>query len=113
MKKDRITREKEMLPEMVKIYCHGVHKSKKGTLCKDCQELTDYALFRLDHCRWGNDKNFCSQCPCHCYKPDMRSNIKEVMRYSGPRIMFYHPLVGTIHGIETIKGVIKAKKKSK
>ena len=82
MKKDRITREKEMLPEMVKIYCHGVHKSKKGTLCKDCQELTDYALFRLDHCRWGNDKNFCSQCPCHCYKPDMRSKIKEVMRYS-------------------------------
>ena len=36
-----------------------------------------------------------------------------VMRYSGPRIMLYHPLVGTIHGIETIKGVIKAKKKSK
>lgn len=26
--KDRITREKEMLPEMVKIYCHGVHKTK-------------------------------------------------------------------------------------
>ncbi|MFR6299038.1 MAG: nitrous oxide-stimulated promoter family protein [Acutalibacteraceae bacterium] len=37
---------------------------------------------RLDHCRWGNDKNFCSQCPCHCYKPDMRVKIKEVMRYS-------------------------------
>ena len=41
MKKDRITREKEMLPEMVKIYCHGVHKSKKGTLCKDCQFRND------------------------------------------------------------------------
>lgn len=26
--------------------------------------------------------------------------------------MFYHPLVGTIHGIETIKGVIKAKRKA-
>lgn len=25
--KDRITREKEMLPEMVKIYCHGDRKS--------------------------------------------------------------------------------------
>lgn len=24
--------------------------------------------------------------------------------------MLYHPLVGTIHGIETIKGVIKVKK---
>lgn len=60
MKKDRITREKEMLPEMVKIYCHGVNKTKKGELCIECQELTDYALFRLDHCRWGNEKNFCS-----------------------------------------------------
>jgi hypothetical protein len=27
--------------------------------------------------------------------------------------MLYHPLVGTIHGIETLKGIIKAKKKSK
>ena len=89
--KDRITREKEMLPEMVKIYCHGVHN-------------------RLDHCRWGNEKNFCSQCPCHCYKPAMREKIRAVMRYSGPRIMLYHPLVGSLHAFETVKGVIKAKK---
>ena len=51
--KDRITREKEMLPEMVKIYCHGVHKTKRGELCPECRELCDYALYRLDHCRWG------------------------------------------------------------
>ena len=80
MKKDRITREKEMLPEMVKIYCHGVNKTKKSELCIECQELTDYALFRLDHCRWGNEKNFCSQCPCHCYKPGMKEKIRAVMR---------------------------------
>ena len=91
--KDRITREKEMLPEMVKIYCHGVHKTKRGELC-----------------RWGNEKNFCSQCPCHCYKPAMREKIRAVMRYSGPRIMLYHPLVGSLHAFETVKGVIKAKK---
>ncbi len=34
--KDRITREKEMLPEMVKIYCHGVHKTKRGDLWCEC-----------------------------------------------------------------------------
>ena len=45
--KDRITREKEMLPEMVKIYCHGVHKTKRGELCPECRELCDYALYRL------------------------------------------------------------------
>ena len=108
--KDRITREKEMLPEMVKIYCHGVHKTKRGELCPKCRELCDYALYRLDHCRWGNGKNFCSQCPCHCYNPAMREKIRAVMRYSGPRIMLYHPLVGSLHAFETVKGVIKAKK---
>lgn len=108
--KDRITREKEMLPEMVKIYCHGVHKTKRGELCPECSELCAYALYRLDHCRWGNEKNFCSQCPCHCYKPAMREKIRAVMRYSGPRIMLYHPLVGSLHAFETVKGVIKAKK---
>ena len=44
--KDRTTREKEMLPEMVKIYCHGVHKTKRGELCPECRELCDYALYR-------------------------------------------------------------------
>jgi len=109
-KKDRITREKEMLPEMIKIYCRGVHKTKRGELCPECSELCDYALYRLDHCRWGNEKNFCSQCPCHCYKPAMREKIRAVMRYSGPRIMLRHPLVGSLHAFETLKGVIKAKR---
>lgn len=39
MKKDRITREKEMLPEMVKIYCHGVHKSKKVLFARTAKNL--------------------------------------------------------------------------
>lgn len=37
--KDRITREKEMLPEMVKIYCHGVHKSKKVLFARTAKNL--------------------------------------------------------------------------
>ena len=110
MKKDRIMREKEMFPEMIKLYCHGVHKAKKGSLCPECSELCAYALNRLDHCRWGNDKNFCSQCPCHCYKPDMREKIRAVMRYSGLRILLYHPLIGSLHFVETVKGIIKKKK---
>lgn len=110
MKKERITREKEMLPEMIKIYCHGVHKTNRGELCKECSELCTYALNRLDHCRWGNNKNFCSQCPCHCYKPAMREKIRAVMRYAGPRIMFVHPLAGGLHAFETIKQKIRSKK---
>lgn len=113
MKKDRIAKEKKIVAEMVKIYCRGVHKTEKGRLCGDCRELVDYALARLDNCRWGNGKNFCSQCPCHCYKPDMRAKIKKVMRFSGPRIIFSHPIAGTAHAIATVKAVIGEKRKNR
>ena len=42
--------------------------------------------------------------------PPCAKKIRAVMRYSGPRIMLYHPLVGSLHAFETVKGVIKAKK---
>lgn len=113
MTKTRIEREKDMLPEMVRIYCHGNHHTKKGALCPDCQALCDYALARLDHCKFGNDKTFCSQCPVHCYKKDMREKIRDVMRYSGPRIMLYHPLVGSLHAFSTVAGVIQKKRSEK
>ncbi|HPZ00953.1 MAG TPA: nitrous oxide-stimulated promoter family protein [Clostridiales bacterium] len=109
MKKDRITREKEMFPKMALIYCHDNHGTKGKELCPACQELCDYALNRLDHCRWGNDKTFCSQCPCHCYRPDMRERVRELMRYTGPRLMLYHPLLCLLHGLGSLWGLLKKK----
>ncbi len=38
------------------------------------------------------EKTKCHKCPVHCYSQDMREKIREVMRFSGPRMMFYHPL---------------------
>ena len=113
MKKTRIQREKEMLPDMIAIYCHGNHHTKKGELCASCAALQDYALGRLQHCKFGNDKTFCSQCPVHCYKPDMRAQIKEVMKCAGPRTLFFHPIAGTAHAPSTMQGVIKAKKEKR
>ncbi len=113
MKKTRLEREKAILPKMIEIYCHGEHKSKKGTLCSECQQLKDYALARLEHCKFGNDKTFCSQCRIHCYKKDMREKIRRVMRYSGPRVMLYHPIAGTMHVFSTVSGIIKQKRENK
>ena len=31
------------------------------------------------------------RCPIHCYRPDMRSLMRQVMRYSGPRMLLRHP----------------------
>ena len=41
-------------------------------------------------------KSFCSACPVHCYSHEMREKVREVMRWSGPRMLLYHPLM-TLH----------------
>lgn len=52
---------------------------------------------RLEHCRYGVDKAACKNCPTHCYRPEMRQAIREVMRYSGPRMLIYAPWVAIKH----------------
>lgn len=96
-------KEKELIPEMIKKYCKGNHGSRKGELCEDCQALTEYALFRLEKCPFKENKQFCSFCTVHCYKADMREKIKEVMRYSGPRMIFTHPVFAVSHLVQMIK----------
>lgn len=75
---------------MIQDYCRGIHAQSE--LCPECRELNDYALERLRACPFGEGKTVCSRCPVHCYKPDMRRRIRVVMRYSGPRMMYRHPL---------------------
>jgi hypothetical protein len=96
-------KEKELIPVMIKKYCKGKHKSKCGELCDDCKALTEYALFRLEKCPFKVDKGFCSFCRIHCYKPEYRREIKEVMKYSGPRMIFTHPIFAMSHVVQMIK----------
>ena len=95
-------REKKTLKAMIRIYCRGTHATGRR-LCQDCTELQEYALARLDKCPFGASKGACSQCPIHCYKPDRREKIKTVMRYSGPRILFPHPMLSFYHFMDKQK----------
>ena len=74
----------------------GSHECQVGHggpgLCGECRELLEYSLARLEHCKFGNAKTKCHKCPVHCYRPDMREKIRIVMRFSGPRMLLYHPL---------------------
>ena len=45
-------------------------------------------------------KTFCSNCKVHCYRPDMRERIRAVMRFSGPRMLLYHPITGIRHFLD-------------
>ncbi len=92
---DKIEREKQTVAKMIRLYCR--HKEKNRTLCADCAELLDYAAVRLDNCRFGARKSSCRRCPVHCYRPDMKARIRDVMRWAAPRMLLYHPLATLRH----------------
>lgn len=95
MSRSRIEQEKRVVAQMIALYCR--HKEGNGTLCPHCKALLEYAHARLSHCRYGEGKPTCKQCPVHCYSPRMREQIRTVMRYAGPRMLFYHPCSSLKH----------------
>lgn len=103
-------KEKEVIPIMILKHCKAKHKNVRrekgvasGELCAECRELCDYALFRLEKCPFKVNKTFCSFCKIHCYKPEMRERIKAVMKYSGPRMLWTHPVFAFSHVSQMIK----------
>ena len=95
-------REKRMVSQMILLYCRKNHNTPGG-LCPQCRKLDDYARARREHCPFMETKTFCSNCRVHCYRSEMREEIRKVMRFSGPRMIFYHPAAAIRHVIETQK----------
>ena len=102
---NRIEDEKRTVGVMIEMYCEAHHESGSSTLCKDCTSLLDYALTRIDICTFGIDKPSCEKCPVHCYKKEQREDIKKIMRYSGPRMLFSYPILTIKHLIRNRKTV--------
>ena len=73
---NKIEKEKQISELMIKLYCNKNHNTKK---------------------------TFCSSCETHCYKRDMAEQIRKVMRFSGPRMLLYHPITAIKHIIDTIR----------
>lgn len=101
--------EKATVGSMIEIYCHGVHKTKRGTLCDACTKLRDYADLRTEKCPFMETKTFCSACKVHCYSKEMQNEIKQVMRYAGPRMLFVHPVLALRHVKVTLENKRKAR----
>ena len=95
-------REKRMVSQMIALYCRKKHHTR-GDLCPQCAALDAYAKMRADKCPFMETKTFCSNCRIHCYKPDMRAKIREVMRFAGPRMILHHPVSAIRHVVETRK----------
>lgn len=98
-----IEREKKTVSFMIGLYCQKKHHYPKNKLCNECNELKQYALQRLTTCRFGEQKSTCEKCPEHCYRKDYQQKIKHVMRFSGPRMLLYHPILAINHLYKNLK----------
>lgn len=75
---------------MIHLYCQHHHDI-------DEKALSQYAISRIEKCPMMETKTFCSQCSIHCNQKEKQEEIKKVMRYSGPRMIIYHPILAIKH----------------
>jgi hypothetical protein len=97
--KGRLERELKTMSAMVHIFCRDHHHTGRR-LCPDCREFLDYAIIRLQRCRFGDEKPTCANCPVHCYQRERREQARIVMRYAGPRMVWEHPILSLSHGLD-------------
>jgi hypothetical protein len=55
---------------------------QKYPVCNECREFLLYAFQRRLRCPL-EERPLCKHCPVHCYKPEYRQKVREIMRFSG------------------------------
>ncbi len=100
---EKRTQEKYVMEKMMHLYCKGKHGTPKKQLCEHCAALLQYANDRTQHCPHMENKTFCSKCPTQCYKPEKREEIRQVMRYAGPKMLLHDPVLVIKHALDTRK----------
>jgi hypothetical protein len=103
----RLRREWRTMQAMVGLYCsgHGHSRPDEAGLCGDCAAFLEYAGRRLEKCPYGAAKPTCAKCPIHCYKPQPREFARQMMRWSGPRMMLRHPWLSLTHLADKVRRV--------
>ena len=92
---NRTERDRKTLEAIGRIYCsahHGTAPKDEAGLCAPCRQVIDQTLRRTAACPFGHEGN-CQDCSIHCQRGEAQQRIKEIMRYSAPRMTFRHPLM--------------------
>lgn len=120
MRDRTVIKDTRLLGDFCQIYCDALHADgPRGALesdgaalgvykrlpvvCDDCAGLLRYAEKRRAFCP-KEPKPFCSHCDTHCYRPEMREYMRDVMRFAGPRSWRHG------HAIDGIKHVIDGRR---
>lgn len=96
--KKRLEQDEKTVMAMAAVFCRGHHHicAQGEKLCPECAKVIDYSLERTRRCPHKHSGT-CDTCPTQCYRPAMQQKIKEIMAYSGPRMIFRHPLMAIQH----------------
>jgi len=89
---DKRHKDKLLVEKFIGVYCAKKHSgwhlqaklagADQPTLCPECAALKEYAFEKLDKCPF-DPKPKCKDCRVHCYAEPWRSQMKEVMKFSG------------------------------
>ncbi len=101
----RIAREKKTSSSRIALYQRRCPDARDDA--EHYQALNGYADKRLDRCVFGEEKPACKQCPVHCYQPAKREEMKQIMRWAGPRMLWRHPILTIRHLIDDKRPVPK------
>ena len=88
-----------LIGKFVEVYCAGKHRDAGQTpitlpagqggrtLCPECSSFLEYAITRRLHCPLEAEKPSCKHCRTHCYTKSQLAKVKEIMAYSGRKLM--------------------------
>ncbi len=93
-----ISREKLTIKKIINLYQAKCPQASAEP--EHYEALFVYAQKRLDKCVFGEEKPACKQCPVHCYQPAKREEMKQIMRWAGPRMLWRHPILTVRHLID-------------
>ena len=102
--KTELDKDLRTLALFISLYCRYRHQADERTeaalkthdvrtiagrsiaLCPQCQKLLAHAFTKRSHCPL-DPKPACKHCPQHCYHPTYRAQIREVMKFSGRKML--------------------------
>lgn len=88
-------RDLKTLEAIGRIYCKAHHQGTEqdeAGLCPSCREAVESTFARAANCP-NHQTNNCEDCEVKCQRGDAQKRIKQIMRYSAPRMIFCHPLM--------------------
>ena len=88
-----------LIGKFVEVYCAAKHRSNghqsvalpadlgERILCTECSSFLEYAIDKRMKCPLEAEKPSCKHCRIHCYDKPRREKIREIMSYSGRKLM--------------------------